>query len=250
VVGPCARGRDICLFRLGPDRGPWGRQHPYNFKVRHRWGLPGVRCGNCGQTWATFGQEYPAIDLSGLPNERKYRRPKVASPEEYQRLSEGVLRLLPAGAILGPGADFGPLTGKGHGPFGDFAWPESSIPLVKRPAYDRLRDEGITGLVGVPTEISFPARESPSDFLELHVEPFAHLQASAFSSRDIPCPLCGWDRSKAERLIVARSSIPGDRDLFRIWEWPAQVLATERFRDAATALALADISFEEVELAT
>ena len=46
-------------------------------EATHEWGLPGVICPVCGNTWSNDGLAHPLISLSDLPLERDYRIPRA-----------------------------------------------------------------------------------------------------------------------------------------------------------------------------
>ena len=210
--------------------------------------MPGVICPACGDTWAAVGEDYPAIDLAVLPNEREYRKPRAVAVAELDRLRRLLIPLLPHGVVPSPGAEFGSLIGKGRGQFGDFAWVHSWIPLIRREALSRLQAAESEDLIGVVPELTYQAKKYPPELLELHIAPHASLAPAAFSAVAPPCSVCDRVRSRIERLVIARSSLPHDRYIFRLREVPRQILATDRFKEVVQQLGLTDVVFEEVEV--
>ena len=53
-----------------------------------KWGLPGVRCPKCGNTWSTSGTAYPCVDLSQHPHRAEFEVPRPEPIEEFERLRE------------------------------------------------------------------------------------------------------------------------------------------------------------------
>lgn len=90
-----------------------------------KWGLPGVRCPECGSTWAAT-VVYPCVDLAALPQREEFEEPRAEPIEEFERLRELVRPLAPPGAWLPPGTQFGPLSGAAWGSFGAFFPAEES----------------------------------------------------------------------------------------------------------------------------
>lgn len=136
----------------------------------HQWGLPGVHCPTCGATWAGGFDAYPSVDLSGLPNRHEYEEPRPEPFEEFARLREQVLPLLPPGTSLKPGSSFGPLVGAGTGSFGSFCFQNPWTLLVRPEALAKLQAEGLRGLKGCRTKLRF-RQKNPPELLELEIHP-------------------------------------------------------------------------------
>jgi Protein of unknown function (Gmx_para_CXXCG) len=261
------------LFELKPDETQRGKEYDYHFDASHKWCLPAVRCPIHGP-WGIVGVSYPAVDLSGLPEEERYRDIWPVAVEEFEALRGPIVPLMPDGSVPLPGTEFGPLVGDASGTFGDFSWPALWLPLIRREALERLLEMGVRSMVGAPTKLTFKAREvpdeyersftpaywagtepvrietEPADLLELQIEP--HVQFAAASLPDDgapPCPVCGRRAiSRPDRIIINRSSVPERMDLFRARDLPTLILGTERFADAVRALQLTGIALEEVEV--
>ena len=217
----------------------------------HRWGLPGVICPTCGATWSTSSCEYPAIDLSHLPEAKLYETPRAEPLEEFERLRRPLLPLIPNGFIPPPGTEFGPLDGKAWGNFGRFAWRGGSSLLVDQSTFEQLQAADVQGLVGVKPEIRYRGKKAP-DWLELHLEPHALLHRDCLPP-DLPprCPACGRQAFKRpDHLIVDAASVPTHVDVFRAKNYTTVILATERFVEAMKQLGLLedDISLTELPL--
>ncbi len=107
------------FYQLKGDPSP---RYTGNLNASRKWRLPGVEtCPVCdlqpeGYTMA----QYPCVDLSGLPPEelKKLSDSWPVPREEFVRRRELVRPLVPPGAVLKPGAAFGPLQGTRLGYFG------------------------------------------------------------------------------------------------------------------------------------
>lgn len=250
VEAPGAGG----LYRVGRDRDDWeGR---YELSGRHRWRLPGLlACSECGRTKDTFFMNYPSLDMSRV-HQPDLDRLEIAPQwawRDWTSLAQYLGRLLPPGAILRPGSEFGPLAGKARGRFGDFAWVGSALPLLRREAYDALSARGVRMPAGVPPDLRFPPRGQTVDFLELELLPLLRLGESSFRTLEdgesIFCPSCGRPAGvRLESLEALAYSVPQDVDLFRGEDAEHLIFATERFVKAARDLGLRDITFHEIPL--
>lgn len=235
------------LFCVKPDDLYWGRQYKYQIDASHKWGLPGVNCDICGNTWAMTGVIYPAVDLSNLPNEKRFRKAHVVSVAEYLTSQRYISNLFSSTLFLPPGTEFGPMVGKAWGKFGDFAWTNPWTMLMQRKTYEMLTSKGILLSPQYSTpELIYRAKSTP-DLVEPQIEPMARMAKSAFTPVDTSiCSFCGYDPHKLHKLIVEASSIPINLDLFRSRDHPTHIFATERFVEEIKILQLSDISFFDV----
>lgn len=237
------------FFIISPDKKNWGEKYNDDIVARRTWCLPGVRCSECGNTWAMIGVDYPLVDLSFLPDENlQSYKPRVVSVEEYVQLRNLVAPLVSIGLPLPPGTGLGPLSGKGVGKCGDFAWPNSWTLLVKSGTYQRLQESNLRlPLVSVP-QIKVKGNNE-LDLLELQIEPRVNLAPSSYT---IPepriCPKCGRDDRKVKKLILDRNTIPTDLDLMRIVNYSTYIVISERFRDTVNQMKLSNICVENVEV--
>ncbi len=90
--------------------------------AKSKWGLPGVKCPNCGATWADSAISYPCVDLSQHPHRAEFEEPRPEPIEEFERLREQVRPLVPEGLPLDPGTLLGPAVGTAQGRFGPFCF--------------------------------------------------------------------------------------------------------------------------------
>ena len=217
-------------------------------RVDRKWGLPGLTCSVCHETWATTGIAYPSVDLTNLPEEPQYRRFWPVSLDEFEERRRPVLDLIPDGSMPPPGTDFGPLVGNGRGgPFADFVWVNSWTLLAQSSAWERLRTTDVKLPKAVPALIKF---KKPNDyvFVELELEPRTIMHRSAFG-RDLPqCKACGRvGASMPDDIVIQKRSIPSDVDIFRDRLMTTLILATDRFVQAVKRLDLTGLEFREVQ---
>jgi uncharacterized double-CXXCG motif protein len=155
-------------------------------EATHKWGLPGVSCPGCRDTWGAVGSEYPAVDLSFLSNESDYRVNRPVSLNEFKALRAPLVRLVPESAPLGPGTQFGPLVGKAKGKFNDFA----SVNLWTLLIRSELKAKLETRMKMPPTvrpELTWLG--DPTDLLELQLEQHGNIKyADPF---EFSCQACG-----------------------------------------------------------
>ncbi|KFE71129.1 double-CXXCG motif protein [Hyalangium minutum] len=214
----------------------------------HQWGLPGVHCPMCNDTWASTGETYPSVDLSQLPAEeqRKYLPRVEENYEEFERLREQVRPLVPPGARLWPGTQFGPLIGRAQGEFGPLVLFYVWEPLMRREPMERLQAEGLKGLKGCRTALRF-RKKNPPEFLEMELLLRGRLHPGCLPELTPPCPQCkGGSASWPEEPVLDASTLPQDLDLFRLADF-MRVIVTERFVEAVQRLSYAqDLAFQQL----
>jgi uncharacterized double-CXXCG motif protein len=211
----------------------------------HKWLLPGIiNCPGCGLTWGGGTKTYPSVDLTPVLSLGDFEEARAEPFEEYERLCELVRPLLPPGAVLEPGAGLGPLVGNARGRFGPLYSPDPWWLLVQREALEKLQAEGIRGLKGCQTELRFRQRNSP-EFLELEILPKGRTHPDCLPpNRKPPCSRCHrWGLSLPKALLLDASTLPNDRDLFRLEDFSGVIVCTERFVDACQRLGLDGVTF-------
>ncbi len=235
------------LFEVIPDDDEWGGR--YYINASHKWGLPGISCRVCGQTWTSVGLAYPSVDLSQLTDEKLFRVPRPVSVEHMERLKRLVSDSVPQGAILEPGTGFGHLIGSVQGRVGDFAWLNPWTLLIQREALNKLLAAGVKMPKAVPTLLTYRSKNAP-ELLELEIELYTKISQSSFKSGIPPsCPSCGRDELiKPKRFTIDRSSVPQNLDMFKGKDFTTLILATEQLADAVKALHLSNILFREVKV--
>jgi uncharacterized double-CXXCG motif protein len=233
-------------FELSEDREAWKRYRG-DFDAAHKWGLPGVECPTCGAIWGNTGHDYPAVDLSQLPERKEFEEPRAEPFHEFARLRELVRPLAPPDSELPPGTLFGPLVGRAFGKFGPFTWQGDILMLVLPEVLQRLQAEGLRGLLGCRTELRF-RQKNPQELLELQIEPRGRLHADCIPP-DVPppCALCGRQAFQLpDEPILDAASLPTDLDLFRVGNFTTVIVGTERFKDTVQRLELDGILFREL----
>ncbi len=211
----------------------------------HKWRLPGILgCPACNATWSDNSRAYPSVDLTSIASLANFEEARPEPIEEYERLCELVRPLLPPGAVLQPGATFGPLVGKAQGRFGQFVTPVPWWPLVQHEALEKLQAEGLRGLKGCPTQLRFRQRASPV-LLELELLPVGRAHPDCLPpNRQPPCPRCGrLGLSLPKPLVLDSATLPNHLDLFRLVDFSTVIVCSERFVDACQRLGLDGVTF-------
>jgi uncharacterized double-CXXCG motif protein len=223
-----------------------------NLNAASRWGLPGSEpCPVCGLHGGGSVARYPCVDLSHLPEreQKKLSDPWPVPYEEFVRLRELVRPLAPPGAELKPGTRFGPLTGTASGYFGQLFMQNPWSLCLGREALEKLWAAGVRGLQGCPLAVRFRQKNHP-ELLEVQLESRGAFHPDCLPrNREPPCPTCGRDEgySLPRPPLLASASLPEDLDVFRLADWSALILASERMVDAVRRLGLDGAVFQEVE---
>lgn len=212
----------------------------------HQWGLPGVICPVCGNTWSNIGLAYPLVSLSELPFERDYRIPRAVPLDEFDFLKNRLVPFLPREIFVLPGTEFGPLVGKASGRFADFAWLNPWTLLIEQRAYLQLQRTGINLPLTASHKLAF-RRKSHDSLVELQIEPHASLTLANALTDSSPCPACQYSSlSLPEEIVIDESSLPTNVDLFRVRNFTTLILASVDFKNATVELGLTGIDFQEV----
>ncbi|ATB31444.1 double-CXXCG motif protein [Melittangium boletus] len=157
----------------------------------YRWGLPGVICPSCKETWSDGAKAYPSVDLTPVSALADFETARAEPIEEFERLCELVRPLLPPGALLEPGTPLGAFQGKLHGHFGALVSPDPWWLLIRREAFDALQAEGVQGLKGRQMHLRSRQRHPP-ELLELKILPSGRLHPDCLPfHRARPCRRCG-----------------------------------------------------------
>ncbi|RKG96366.1 SitI6 family double-CXXCG motif immunity protein [Corallococcus carmarthensis] len=235
------------FFRMRADKAA-RNSYTGDFDGAPKWRLPGIKdCPGCGVTWSTWGDHYPAVDLSDLPERGEFEEPRPEPFHEFARLQELVRPLAPPGSELAPGTTFGPLVGRASGQFAPFSGLESCWILVRRDAFDSLQAAGIRGLLGCKTELRF-RQKTPPEILELQIELRGRMHPDCLPP-DLapPCATCGRVGLRLpEDLILDKASLPTDTDLFRLGDYGTVLIGTDRFKAAVEQGGWTGISFREL----
>lgn len=232
-------------YEIRPDEKQWSR---YEIDGSHKWGLPGVQCLTCGNTWTSVGLSYPSTDLSSLPTSERYFKKGAVSVEAMEELRRPLRAIMPPDALLKPGSTFGPLSGKAYGQIGDVAFCGSWTLLMRKEALRTLQRAGVQGLVGVPANLKWTRGTVPIELLELNIEPHGLLAPSLLPPEGVPtCSVCGYRKLKAPtQMVLTHSSLPKGIDIFRGRDFTTHIFATDRFVEAVQKFKLTGILCEEV----
>lgn len=236
----------MSYFRIQEDRSAG---HTGSIDASHKWGLPGVlNCPACEATWGDNSRTYPSVDLTPVTSQANFESAWPKPIEEYERMCELVRPLLPPGALLEPGAAFGPLEGKAQGRFGPLFTDFSEVLLVQREALNRLQAEGLRGLKGCPTALRFRQRNSP-ELLELELLPVGRIHLDCLPpDPQPPCPRCGYlIHPLPKPPILDASTLPEHLDLFRLEDYSNVNICTGRFVEACERLGLDGVVFQPLE---
>lgn len=238
--------------------------HRYDVTARSKWGLPGIKCSDCGCRCWSFVR-YPSLVLPDGVDPQPYLERGPVRPDRFKELCAQLTERWRQKVNLPPGADFGPLVGNAWGKCGDVCWAGSSM-LLSAEAAERLKQAGVEGLNLVRTEIKWRARKGP-EYLELDIPARArfypgYLERLRLYDGAVRCKTCGFLRRRSRELpdrkarlayeelsyyfVLNAPSLPATWDLLRIEEAETTVIASEHFRNAALQSGLTNIVFQEV----
>jgi uncharacterized double-CXXCG motif protein len=222
-------------------------RHAWDLRTEQKWLLPGVRCPRCGEVFAGIGEAYPAVELSALPEQGKLKARVEEDFAEFTRLRERVRPLVPAGATLEPGTRFGPLSGTARGDFPGVILPNAWTVLVRKETLEQLQAGGLRGLNGCRMELRFRGK-NPPELLELQVEPRGLLHPDCLPrGMAAPCETCGrYGFGLPAAPILDSTSLPTDRDLFRLANFKTVIVGTERFAETVRRLGIEEVEFREL----
>jgi uncharacterized double-CXXCG motif protein len=214
-----------------------------------RWCLPGAHCPKCNGTWASVGNAYPCVDLSGLLQRSEFEEARREPIEEFERLRELVRPLMPPGALVLPGTTLGPLVGTATGSFGAFFYDMPFRLLARREVLEKLQALGMQGLQGCRTQLRFRQRNAP-ELWELQLTSRGQLHPDCLPpDRAPPCKRCESDSyTLPEQLILDAATMPRNLDLFRLRDVSGLVIASERFVEATHQLLLDGVTFKQLPL--
>ncbi len=234
------------FYRLREDTATG---HTGDISAASKWGLPGVKCPACGNTWADSAVAYPCVDLSRHPHRAEFETPRPEPIEEFERLRELVRPFAPAGVPLDAGTRLGPLVGSAWGSFGAFFFQNPWTLLARREAVESLQRAGVLGLKGHKPELRFRQKKNPPDLMVLQLEPHGLLHPDCLPPRPPPCSRCGRDGFQLpEHLLLDKTSLPTQTDVFRLANFSTVLVANARFMEAVQRLGLDGILFHELPL--
>lgn len=187
-----------------------------DFDASHPWGMPGIACSSCGNTWARTGPALPCISFEGEPlGERLNRWPLPLV--KWKELAQAVRPRVPESEPIVPGLAFGPLRGKLYRPF-RLGW-HGDWGLVASSSLQRELAEVAPGVALVAADLG--VRE---EYFELELRSDA---VAANLTATSTCPECGYSerRMEGDRLVIRDVRL--DLPLFRLLNHPAALIAEE-----------------------
>ncbi len=234
------------FYELNPEKEP---RLTGQYRAARKWYLPGIRCPQCNAVWSYGSHAYPCTDLSGL-EAREQEQLSARLEEDYaefERLCTLVRPLVPPGARLGPGVEFGPLVGSAQGSFGQLFMQYGWAILIRREALEALQAEGVRALQGCRTELRFRQKRAP-ELLELQLLAHGRLHPDCLpADRQPPCTRCGRvGISLPEERRLDAASLPQHLDLFRLADFGTVIVASERFVDAVRRLGFEELAIREL----
>lgn len=237
------------FFEVQPDDE--GFRHNYYIDAAHKYDLPGAKCPSCGFIGGALGVCYPDLSVPVGVDPSPYESGWPVAPIRVRELAKPLERIMPEKLPFPPGTEFGQLSGKASGRFGDFTWVNPWTPLVAPNALEALFRKGITNLKTVATDIKLRSKTRRFKYLELCLYPVAR----AFDPEPSPnCAECGMplgrepETIEPSRPVLLAESWPAAVHLARLLEAPGFIVASGDFADAARALGLTDVKFEELEV--
>jgi uncharacterized double-CXXCG motif protein len=236
----------VRFYRLREDKAA---AYQGDVSAASKWGLPGVKCPACGTTWASAATAYPCVDLSQHPHRAEFVVPRPEPLEEFERLRELIMPLVPAGVPIPAGTRFGPLVGSAWGSFGAFFFQNPWTLMARREAMESLQQTGVQGLNGCKPELRFRQKKNPPELVELQLEPYGLLHADCLPPHPPPCSRCDFTSFQLpEHLLLDKASLPTHTDVFRLGNFATVLVGSERFKEAVQRLGLDGILFLELSL--
>ncbi|GEN12443.1 Myxococcus xanthus double-CXXCG motif paralogous family [Myxococcus fulvus] len=234
-------------YRLDPVDDAAATQWRWSLDTKRRWGLPGTECPRCHSSPLAIALNYPSVDLSRLPEEREYRKARVAPWDEYVQLRDRVLPLLPPGAMVQPGMGMGPLAGRVRGRPPPVAMDGAWNLFVQPEGVDRLLAAGLRGIKPLPTAIKTARDVPPLLEMELQVSGDDVPECRPTPVGE-PCPGCGVQRSRRSTVGAEwlDASAMNGLDVFRFRRNPAMTVGSERFVEVLRGMGDTGIRVTEV----
>jgi uncharacterized double-CXXCG motif protein len=228
------------VFTLENGEPPDAAWDDYHANVKRSFFLPGVKCPECGRTWARTGMGLPGADVPEAlrkPLSDPWPVPLSVFEERRRVLSEW----LPSAAGLPPGSELGPLAGRVFGRVPEFLWVAPWILILREDVVAELHRRGVA-LSAHPSQVT--ARR----YSGVLYEPELPCVADAvIEDRQPPCLRCGWTGVRVpERLELIGASVVGAGDLFRGRELTTLIFATRRLRDIALECGWRGVTFTPV----
>lgn len=236
-------------YKIKPD---YSDEKQNYLEASHKWGLPGVSCNICNQIWSSIGIEYPSVDISELQIAKQLENGWVANLNVLEDLKKEIKRAYPTCEILEPGTSFGSLVGKEvgrkSGYFNDFIWNMPWTIVIKKEASDKLKSAELNLPMTIEPNIKF--KTQPETLYEFELPLNGKLSNPIYEAgNETACSGCGRiGASMPEKIIVERSLLADNCDIFRLTNFATIILVTENFVDCVKNFGLKGILFEQVEI--
>jgi uncharacterized double-CXXCG motif protein len=229
------------FFEMSPDEAMTG-----DLEAESPWGLPGIECDVCGETWGNVGTAYPTVDLAAWTDAALYENRWPVDRATFALRRERIVPLVPPRAPLPPGTDLGPLRGRASGRHGDVVWLHSWTPLLRASALASIR-----GALGdtrcVPTRIT----TGRSEFLyQIEVVAHGRLSASCFRDGGPPCcEGCGHEAFvRPSMLVLDAAALVGAPPIFRLSDLTTAIVVGDAVARAIVGGGLSGALLSELQV--
>jgi hypothetical protein len=104
--------------------------------------------------------------------------------------------------------------------------------------------------VAVRAKLTYAVHPSPELF-QLEIMPRVYLSSDVGIRAMKPCPGCGryaFSKPKGRSLVLDRTSIPPDADIFRLIDLPTFVVVTDRFVETTRRREIENVEFEAIDV--
>lgn len=219
---------------------------PHRIHASRQWGMPGVTCTVCGQTWGNVGLEYPSVNLTDFPYKDRFVDRWPVSTAIYQELEKLIKKAFPNIEILEPGTGFGQLVGTVEDRLEGFVW---NMPWSITLTNDALQKLQASRLL-LPTVVNVDLGDDATSVLEFALPLQGHLANGVYDgTQTAQCVGCGRDSvTLPEKILVDSRTVEGNFDIFRLRNFSTLVLVTERFVDEVKRAGIKGAIFAEVKV--
>jgi uncharacterized double-CXXCG motif protein len=224
---------DVQLYEITVSPNDWNR---YQIEGEHPLSLPPVHCDACKAIWKGRGEAYPGTTSDVIPPDAS----QPLSVEKLQELRFLLGALVPPGAPLYPGAEFGEFRGRARGRFFDFAWHESWTMFLQLDALRRLRDFGVSIPRVAPLHLTPKGSTKVPELVEPVAIPLFELAREGLKDPDVlPCEKCGRVASGFRAFLAPSGAVlPEGVDLCRARNNPGVYIGSELLANAVESLSL------------
>lgn len=227
------------IFEIVPDRS-WSKQT--SIEAVHAVQLPGMLCPVCG-AWATTGSIFPNVNVKLISEGERTAWPKPVTPEEFKALTLSLESRLNIRHKLTPGANLGPLLGRGKGILGDFGWVNPWTPLLRESVFSIAHEAGVM-LAGVPANLDLP--DGIERFIELEAAPIAKIRTNETPEA---CLICGRRAIKRnDPLVIEAAEFDCTIPLQRLVDLPTVLIVNSAFASFIRDHELQDVKLLPITL--